>query len=183
MRDAHAMRVLSFDCGGANLAHCIVSESASGSLSISHWNNVDLTSGKKVSISVLIDNLVNYLKKFEHETQLLEITGVVIEQQPPANTRMKCMSHCIQAFYSARCIKNRFVSAKQTHKILNMDTAGASYRQRKKAAVVTTTSVLAEIGTDDEQGWFRSQRKQDDLADCFLQAYAAWFSKRRRAAS
>ena len=129
------------------------------------------------------------------------LDAVIIEQQPAGGSnrfcsvRMKSISHVIHAYFYAQQlgaetrIPISFVSP--SSKLVGMDTGetaadsaarrdgdrtamGAKYRRNKKHAVDTTARLLADMaGADAARATFEAAaKKQDDLSDCFLLAYA-----------
>lgn len=102
--------------------------------------------------------------------------AVVIEQQPAGNSfvrnsRMKIISHVIQAFFVMKCVPIvTFVSPKKKNS-LYIDTEEKkkyTYAENKRKSIEACTHYLKNCA-QDWQGLFQSHKKKDDLADSFLQ--------------
>ena len=97
---------------------------------------------------------------------------LVVEIQPSnrgpcANTKMKCLSHVLQAIAVAAGVPVTFVSPKKK--------AGGkkkTYAQRKKASVVDTLAVLKSMDQSAAVGYVRMLKKADDVCDAFQLAAA-----------
>ena len=171
---------LSIDCGTQNLAFCVWDDTTN---TLVDWR-VCTVAPRRCNVSVAVKGVVQWVSDVSAKHK--GITKVYIEQQPVANTRMKCLSHAIQA--CAMCTMPQavvdFVSPKRTHTALGLCSGQQrrSYSMRKQQAVSTAHKVLESMvalrGPHDDTwrqwvAYFNSVAKQDDLADCFLQCVVA----------
>ena len=189
------MKVLSIDLGTKNLAFCVLEQQTKGgTVQISRWgilnihDNLDKkTSKKQPTISELNRALQRTLKAARIEEGVNE---VAIENQPAgfhkrANTKMKTLSHCIEAFMFLHLPPQsgiRFVNPKskfafsdkaEVDKIAKLKPASKRYREHKRMAVEATEKLLRSeevtLATDDLRQVWATSKKKDDLADSFLQ--------------
>jgi hypothetical protein len=175
-------KVLSFDVGVKHPSLCEIDfNKHSNMYSISKWSIISLR-GK--NISDYTRNLIETLRQYEFG----HLDFVLIEQQLNRNTQMKVLSHVIQTFFicERRIINDRiqFVSPKikfsspyfAYNNIVekcrtNLELETANRFTLKKLSVKITEEVLDEENSKWLE-YFKNQVKKDDLADCFLQAYA-----------
>ena len=167
-------KVLSFDMGYKNLAYCMLENKK-----ITTWKCVNIVDGKskakKPSIGVLCEALVDHLQK-----EKLEPDKVLIEQQPVgfhkrSNTRMKVLSHVLQAYFYNKGIKASFVNPKRKLKGCP-DCKGKPTKERYKIHKQYAIDQAREHLKEETVEWrdlFEKADKQDDLADCLLQGLVA----------
>lgn len=171
------MRVLSIDPGrknfGAALIH--VPDDATNCLEdrIISWHLLELPESPP--------ELVHMLNDLFPDTSQFDV--VVIERQPPKNMRMQRLQHHLEMYFVMREKPVEFIDARR--KLMFAETTewwrggtGAkhikSYIRRKKLAVGVIQRYL-ETRPDhfaDALSLFRRAKKQDDYADCLLQALA-----------
>jgi len=178
------MKYISYDLGYKNLAFCMGSVSEAGECSIERWDCVDIvtdsniTKAKKPTIEKLVQCLLWHLRQVEATTA--DVDQVLIEIQPAggfhrrSNTKMKCLSHCLQFYYLERNKTVKFVSPKLKLKGANFKHVKASkdrYALHKKFAIEKCAGIIK--GTPWEQV-FDQSKKKDDLADSYLQACATY---------
>ena len=181
------MKILSFDMGIKNLAYVVLEKQEVG-FNICLWTVEDVVEGytqaKKPTIAQCVEAMVNHLQTID----ISGVTHVLIEQQPVgfhqrSNTMMKCLSHVVQGFFVDKGIEHvAFVSPKRKLKMEGCpDTKGLKTKDRynlhKRFAIDKTLELLPESTWKD---WFESMKKQDDAADCFLQAYQTLMEKPKK---
>ncbi len=173
------MIILSFDVGIVNLAYCIFNTTTK---KILHWEVIAMENIKdhnKLQVS-LITNL-------DRRPQLLNhIDTVLIEKQPSFNPKMRIISGCLQTYFFIRGV----VDAEPTNKIklikffspkhklkcysgpaLTLNTKSKSkYTQTKKMGILIAKEKLKEYLDTSMLPFFETHKKQDDLADSYLQA-------------
>ena len=124
----------------------------------------------KLTIAELTESLVRHM--VAHPSIMGRADELVVEIQPSnrgpcANTKMKCLSHVLQAMAVAAGVPVTFVSPKRK--------AGGkkkTYAQRKKASVVDTLATLEAMGQSAAVGYIRMLKKADDVCDAFQLAAA-----------
>lgn len=102
-----------------------------------------------------------------------DATFCVVENQ--LDRRMFAVQSMIQMFFACRGISSAGVSA--VHKlenILTIDDRTDSYRGRKKTGIVHCEALCPPCNME----FFKSHKKKDDLADCFLQGL--WYIEHMR---
>ena len=181
------MRILSFDIGIRNLAYCTIefppeTEIENGGAHaicgqyIEEWNIIDLGNNKQM------ETLAQKLLCVLHE-QFLDFDAdvVLIENQPVMkNPTMKSVQMIIYTFFMiqselglcSKDLKVRFISASVKNKlatdILRSATEG-KYKDNKQRSVLATKHLIAGTSAESTLDKFK---KQDDIADAFLQAVA-----------
>ena len=97
---------------------------------------------------------------------------VFLEQQPlgmqARNVKTKTLSHVIQSLLISKNIPVFFISPQKKLKFMS-ETSSSSYSANKKFAVEETVKILQHAGASKWIDFLHSFKKQDDLADCFLQ--------------
>lgn len=103
----------------------------------------------------------------------LDLTHVIIENQiSPIANRMKTLQGMIcQYFIMTTNSYIEFVSS--SNKLKNIDNKNSSYSERKKLGVSETMNTLENKTYTNWIDLFKTHKKKDDLADCFLQG--TWF--------
>eukprot|EP01135_Chromosphaera_perkinsii_P010847 Nk52_evm4s2256 gene=Nk52_evmTU4s2256 len=98
---------------------------------------------------------------------------IYIENQPKFNPGLKNISMVIFSFFIINGKTNiKFINAKHKNKLQGLPSFGIkanSYTNRKKLAILQTKYLL-EQNNQEFLEFFDSNKKQDDLCDCFLQA-------------
>lgn len=183
--------VLSIDLGVRHLALCLL-EVEGDAPSILDWRVEDVlegsrhTSCKKLGISDLNRLLLARLRQIEW---VKTPTVVAIENQPVgfharSNTKMKVLSHCIEAYFltaldpppdvrfiSPKC-KFRFSPEAEVKAAAAIKKSSERYRHHKRMACEACRSRL--LGDPRWLAFFDSHKgKKDDLADCMLQGLVA----------
>lgn len=152
------MKLLSIDVGIKNLAMVIIDTETLG---ISFWE----CDGVPIeSEDGLFPSLVEHLNKRD----FTEVQQVIIERQPQKNHTIKSVENLLHTYFLCKGIPVRLWDAK--HKIPDIVGPGKrQYAKRKKASV---ERCLEHIKTSNTHlvDFFQSHKKQDDLADCFMQA-------------
>jgi hypothetical protein len=154
--------LLSFDVGIKNLAYCLLDYDGH----ILDWNVIDCTSTNPI---------LKLIEELDSLPELLECTTVLIEKQPSFNPKMRIIGGCLYTYFTLRVeyelskkLKIIFYSAK--HKLKNPHVAAikasTKYQRNKKLAVEETKYLLNDTKWLD---YFMSNKKKDDLADCYLQ--------------
>ena len=187
------MRILSFDVGIINLAYCIFESTTE---KITHWGIIDLKSNESVVFSARIPNgnstiaraandiHITLIKSLDSLPFLLDVDYVVIEKQPSFNPKMRIIGGCLQSYFyirgvvdQPRIVSIEFFSPKHKLKCytgpqLTIESKSKSkYVQTKKMGILIAQAKLQEFDeSDDFMKLFRSSKKQDDLADSYLQA-------------
>ena len=97
---------------------------------------------------------------------------VFLEQQPlgmqARNVKTKTLSHVIQSLLISKNIPVFFISPQKKLKFMS-ETFSSSYSANKKFAVEETVKILQHASASKWIDFLHSFKKQDDLADCFLQ--------------
>lgn len=121
---------------------------------------------------ILLPKLEQFLEYVQHHKD--NIKKVLVELQPRINNKMKFTSHLIFGKF-VECLPNArvtFESAKRKLKVYqgaeikcNLKSA---YAKRKYIATEHTKKLLETTHNNTLLEFFESQRKKDDLSDCFL---------------
>lgn len=194
MKASGAAAVLSFDMGVRNLAACLVQAAQptdnSGGFRVLHWEVLDLFPGRRAKAKPSISECNQRLQPAL--TSLLsrlpcQPTAVAIESQPAGrsaavgNTRMKVLSHCVEAFCALRLpgVPVRFVAPRARYALCDPDSVAAAcdkklkasrrYTLRKRMCADACEAMLNQL---QEPGWlqmYKEHSKRDDLADALLQ--------------
>lgn len=167
----HAMKVLSIDPGTKNLALCIA-DFGPDKTEISKWwvTMIDGVGAK---------GLISTLKRLGLD--VAEIDEVVIEKQPPRNTKMLILQTGLEMYFALRELP---VHVQDARAKLNWAATTPwwpsqvpenwTYAARKKLSVQTAKAWLDATGDDESRKTFAASNKKDDLADSFMQACAYW---------
>ena len=198
---------LSFDCGISNLCYCLLTSANDDDNStfktleekdgiprtILKWENVNL---RAQNMKDAVDSLIVFL---DSKPWMCDVDHVIIEQQTLVNSKMKCMSHCLQSYFvtkgrskgvlvrDAHTRKLRkapgnrgpvihFISPRSKFHVCDVKfdiKIKDNYRRNKKLAIEMTRYIIKDLPTTS--AYFSCQFKKDDLADSFLQA--AYFLK------
>jgi hypothetical protein len=153
--------IISIDVGIKNLAYVIYDKT------IVEWKVVELCdktqNASKLNMIEVGKKLFEALESIHHP-----ITEIVIENQIGQNAiRMKMLQGMITFYFISKGLTlihywnagnklKRFIKEKTT------------YSQRKKYSVQITRTIVSQ-SFSDQQSYFETHKKKDDLADCFLQ--------------
>ena len=98
-------------------------------------------------------------------------TALIENQLGPTAVRMRCIQAMLTMHLLHRgCVDVQYVSPRRKLQHLSDEVDVGSYAARKKAAREATPVALEELGCDKRWlEYFNSHKKQDDLADAFLQ--------------
>jgi flagellar biosynthesis chaperone FliJ len=165
------MFVLSFDIGVKNLAYCYADDGM-----ITKWGTLDIFADNIYAISSKCMLLL------QHNFSDLEIDVVLLENQPvQKNPKMKSIQMVVYSYFLyQQQIVNRnirniiFQSASNKNKFMNnFDVVVRPYKSKytmnKKKAISCTRSILENEENTEWLDFFNSHKKQDDLADSYLQ--------------
>lgn len=181
-----AVNVLSWDCGLSNLAYCLLEDvnTAENEVKIRMWENFSLNT---LNISDAVDNLVTAL---DERPWMLQVDHICIESQLQVNTTMKALSHCIQTYFltKSRSVpvnntdgttlttkigpKVHFVAPQSKFKVCSVPEpapGGPGHNRNKKVAIAMAKKMLTKEKDRTSLEYINSHKKQDDLADSFLQ--------------
>jgi hypothetical protein len=164
------MKVLSIDPGTKNLALCLVDFGADHSIS-KWWVTTIDGAGPR--------GLIATMKRLGLD--VADIEEVVIEKQPPRNTKMLILQTALEMYFALRELPVHIQDARAK---LNWAATTPwwpasipenwTYAARKKISTQTARAWLDARGDDDSKNTFAASTKKDDLADSFLQACAYW---------
>ena len=186
------MKILSFDVGIINLAYCIFDSETN---KILKWGIIDLKvhnfsatvpSGRASIAQAANDIHITLIKCLDSLSILLDVDYVVIEKQPSFNPKMRIIGGCLQSYFYIRGIVDKtsekitsieFFSPKHKlkcytgPKLTIKSKAKSKYTQTKKMGILIAQAKLDEFNEIHEfKQLFQTSKKQDDLADCYLQA-------------
>lgn len=123
-------------------------------------------------------DLINLGIKLKETFDIIDFTDVncvLIENQiSPIANRMKCLQGMIAQYFIMNEINNiHFISSANKLKLF-LDNKKTTYSERKKIGIKYCNDTLVKNNIDDKwKIYFNINKKADDLADCFLQAY--WY--------
>jgi len=159
------MIILSFDVGIKNLAYCQLD---SETKEILDWNVIDCSSDNQI---------LKLISELDSIPNLIETDLILIEKQPSFNPKMRIISTAIYVYFTLRInhelnkkIKIIYYSAKHKLKFceVKLDKVYKNkYTINKKLAIAQTKILLKD---NSFLTFFNSHKKQDDLADSYLQA-------------
>lgn len=163
-----SVKVLSIDVGMVNLGVCALAydPSQTPNFAIHDWRVLDLGCKQATKATFkFIDAMddLPWVEDYEHVAIELQMTS-----------RMKCLSHGMQAyFYAKRKDRTvRFIRGTQKLTVYKgppvqlPKTYKSAYRMRKEMA---HTRLMLGDDFPEELDWFESIDKKDDAADAFLQ--------------
>ena len=159
------MLILSFDIGIKNLAYCLID---SDDKCILDWNIIDCSDSNET---------LKMIKELDSLDYLRNADMILLEKQPSFNPKMRTMSTAIYVYFilriqheQKRMVKIMFYPAKYKLKCCDVQIIHKSlnkYRQNKNLGIEHTRFLLKS-----HKNFFENNKKKDDLADCFLQAYS-----------
>ena len=143
------------------------------------FNNIGEVKCKEISLIDISKKIKSKLDLFLNDIQ--DINYVLIENQiSPIANRMNCIQGMLtQYFINNNIVNIQYISAINKLKEFIGDEK-LNYNERKKKSISITKNILNEVDMNlhDKENIvnnFMKSKKQDDLADCFLQAI--WFLK------
>ncbi len=159
------MIILSFDIGIKNLAYCLIDTETKDILD---WHIIDCRSNNEI---------LSAIEELDALPHLLDADIILLEKQPSFNPKMRTMSTAIYVYFilriqheQSRMIKILFYAAKYKLKCCNVvieHKSKCKYRQNKNLGIEHTRHLLKT-----HKDFFESNKKKDDLADSYLQAYS-----------
>ena len=176
------MKIISFDVGIKNLAY-IIFDCTEESITIDDWDIICLVDNKqKCSEINLVDLGKNISIQFTHIFKTKTLDKIIIENQIGTNAiRMKCVQGMIAQWFIDNDFENiEFISS--SHKLnyianlcdIKEYFKTLEYKQKKKMAIIILKSFLSQNPNyfdESIENFFVTNKKKDDLADCFLQGY------------
>lgn len=195
------MIILSFDIGIRNLAYCLLQIDECGNINISRWRIISLIPDSVKCKSLTVDKAIELLyNKLRSEFSDDDITHVIIENQPTKNQVMKTIQIAIYSYFNyERLLLGRslevvkLINASNKIKVCQrlfenslinppplITNITDRYRKNKKMGIFYTQSLLVYLkmsNSSDLIEQFSNSPKQDDLADCLLQAIYYFDSK------
>lgn len=161
--------VLSIDIGSKNLAYCLLETERNDDnvreIRIIEWNMISIGSNYK-DTAMFVNEL--YFQLDDIMTKGVDLC--LIERQPKFNMKMNMISMMVFSYFCMHSLDCEFVSPKLKLEGIK----GLNYRGRKQKAIEMCKELLNDVWIDYLNGF----KKQDDLADCFLQA--VMYLKQRR---
>lgn len=164
--------VLSFDCGLKNLAYCLVEDvnTSEKEVAIRLWETFSLTGDS------LKECVVSLFRQLKARPWMLLVDHVAIEAQMSTNSQMKMISHVLQMYFLCNRGNNKpsihFISPKSKFTCTNVpEPAGLAYghNRNKKIAIEMAKKMLYNNHDQNGLNYMLSHKKQDDLADSYLQ--------------
>ena len=167
--------------GSVNLGFCHVAFSTEQRrIIVKRWQIVSLECGGTEVVQITAEFLLQYLDRSFRE-QVPDCATVLIEDQPPTkNTKTYALSYATYAFMRLRApAEVRFIDSKKKGILcdllkVNAPLGASDRRANKLRAIVAVETILTALDEKALLSWFMRQRKQDDLADSFLQALATF---------
>lgn len=175
----------SFDPGETNLGFCnlyVVEETQF--FHLVRWEVITLECKGTETIPNTAQVLLNYLRGTSWQV-IPNQTMILIEDQPPTNLMTFALSYCIYTFFHCTFphLPIHFVNSKiklnlcDELRIQATRTYAKQHGANKALAKEAVRTILTHCPNQQTElfGWFQRQRKQDDLADSFLQTLA-WYN-------
>lgn len=125
----------------------------------------------KTAVNTPIEKIAGELYNTLNNEHFDNIDLVLIENQPTRNIKMKNISMLLLGYFTMKNIKCSFVNATKKMELTNNNYPN-TYNNRKKSSKNTVKQMIE--GSDWEI-LFKTNKKQDDLADCLLQGI--WWIK------
>ena len=132
---------------------------------LNHYENVNANTINLIELGINLKN------KFDEIFQVFDIDTVILENQiGPLAVRMKTIQGMIAQYFIMLGIYNiEFISSTNKLNFFIKDKK-TSYNERKKLSCNLTKQFLEKNNIEKYKEFFYKHKKQDDLADCFLQA-------------
>jgi hypothetical protein len=158
---------------------------------ILHWEIIELSKkGNSKNIHAGIPELYTTLiTELDKRTIFKDVDIVLIEKQPSFNPKMRIVAGCLQTYFYIRGVVDKidnkiksvdFFSPKNKLKCYNgpeLDISSRSgkivkgkYAQTKKMGIEIARVKMNEYGETSFINFFETNKKKDDLSDCYLQA-------------
>jgi len=161
-----SVAILSFDPGILNMGVCALNKEGH-LIDWNVWKNIkkvhEIIAHLEIWMSLIIDTLNE-----NNETSFI----VVIERQPVRNRRTNRINIILETYFNTawkqNCKHIRFINSNTKWLSLLQRPVPKTYTERKKESVRETRNIL----NTSEKEWipfFDSFKKQDDLADAYLQ--------------
>ena len=172
--DNMTRKIVAFDIGRKNLA-CAIENRDSLRFDGANVQHIAVYNVHAASVGLMIPKLIDTLQRIcsEHGP----FACVLIEQQPCRNIAMKCLSHCVHAYFACsahkplvlyRCMK---AALKTSATRLGVQLrSNMTYKQRKDASVSLAMRALGPTSP-----WcvhIKSVKKKDDFCDALLHLVA-----------
>ncbi|AOM63442.1 hypothetical protein [Heterosigma akashiwo virus 01] len=156
--------IISFDIGIKNLAVCKMNSKKD----ILIWELLN-TNGK-------IDDIISKLNKLDLINNCVNnmVYCILLEQQPKYNPKMRIISAVIETYFKTLNINSNKLHVKKISSNEKWKPLGIikfdidSYYKRKCLSISLCKNLII---SPTWKCHFLSHKKQDDLADCFLQGY------------
>ena len=190
--------IISFDIGIKNLSYCVLYKDTSidsinkNNIKIYDWGIIQLIDDGTKCKGIPLDKITKILyEKLDEKFRNYEITNVLLENQPVLkNPLMKSIQMIIYSFFSYEQIimgrdieliklinaSNKLKLGKNLTEINNSEDIlkiKTKYSRNKKLAIIYTNHFLKErLIVEDYEKFneiFNNHKKNDDLADAFLQ--------------
>ena len=126
----------------------------------------------KTAVNTPIEKIASELYNTLNNEHFDNIDLVLIENQPTRNIKMKNISMLLLGYFTMKNIKCSFVNATKKMELTDNNNIPNTYNNRKKSSKITVKQMIQ--GSDWEI-LFKTNKKQDDLADCLLQGI--WWIK------
>lgn len=126
----------------------------------------------KTAVNTPIEKIASELYNTLNNEHFDSIDLVLIENQPTRNIKMKNISMLLLGYFTMKNIKCSFVNATKKMELTDNNNIPNTYNNRKKSSKITVKQMIQ--GSDWEI-LFKTNKKQDDLADCLLQGI--WWIK------
>lgn len=154
------------------MAYCIMEKDTK---SVIHWEVFSLCNSNE------IENCKDLVRKMDERPHVLEGVNIVLmERQPKCNPKMRAMASTLRSYLVVRGLVDKQLKFtlkdySPKHKLSCWDgpipkiNAGNEYLRRKKLAIFQCEQLIKEQTPEVQEIYKESQKKKDDLADCFLQ--------------
>lgn len=182
------VRILSFDIGIVNMAYCIIDKNTKN---IIKWEVFSLVNSNAV------ENTKDLVRKLDERKYIFDDVGIILlERQPKVNPKMKQMASTLRSYLIVRGmvdLGNNFhiVDYSPKYKLMCWDgpvpkfNVKSEYTRRKKLGIFQCEQLIKNQSEDIQKIYNTSQKKKDDLADCFLQglSYILFEDQRKKESS
>lgn len=185
-----SFRAVSTDFGTMNMGYCdllfLPKVNSKAKLHFLCWEVVNLCAGSELIVNATHCLLRELAKKKESvfgNLASVSCTSILLEDQPPINTKTFAMSYAAFGYYAAQITEKRpvglhFINSNRKLDLCHRIGAKSAFDYasdhafNKALAINAVERVLHHFGMTPALEWFQMQEKRDDLADSFLQALA-----------